>query len=326
MNYQNKGQGILISKDLSDIIEQIDGIIFDCDGVLVDVSRSYDLAIKQTTAFVLKKFANLESIPITTEIINGFKDTGGFNDEVDVTYASILSLMAAKKLEADPEKFIFDVIKNANNTGIVSVEKFLDSQNADLSEIRKKLDYPGPRSNNPLIQIFDQIFYGPTLYEKIFHKQSQFVEPGLIENDLVLITAKLLSSLKKKFGNKIAIVTGRGKESISYSLKKLLDEFNVGCCVFLEDESRDLAKPNPKSLIMSVENLKTNHCLYVGDSMEDLMMANEANKMGRKITFCGIYGTNKNPQSKRQFFEKNQAPLILESINQLPNVMNLKAG
>jgi HAD superfamily hydrolase (TIGR01549 family) len=234
--------------------------------------------------------------------------------------------MAAKKLEADPEKFIFDVIKNANNTGIVSVEKFLDSQNADLSEIRKKLDYPGPRSNNPLIQIFDQIFYGPTLYEKIFHKQSQFVEPGLIENDLVLITAKLLSSLKKKFGNKIAIVTGRGKESISYSLKKLLDEFNVGCCVFLEDESRDLAKPNPKSLIMSVENLKTNHCLYVGDSMEDLMMANEANKMGRKITFCGIYGTNKNPQSKRQFFEKNQVPLILESINQLPNVMNLKAG
>jgi HAD superfamily hydrolase (TIGR01549 family) len=326
MNYQNKGQGILISKDLSDIIEQIDGIIFDCDGVLVDVSRSYDLAIKQTTAFVLKKFANLESIPITTEIINGFKDTGGFNDEVDVTYASILSLMAAKKLEADPEKFIFDVIKNANNTGIVSVEKFLDSQNADLSEIRKKLDYPGPRSTNPLIQTFDQIFYGPTLYEKIFHKKSQFIESGLIENDFVLVTADLLSKLKKKFGNKISTVTGRGKESISYSLKELLNEFNLDSSIFLEDEVRELAKPNPKSLIISINRMKVKHCLYVGDSMEDLMMANEANKMGRKITFCGIYGTNKNPQSKRQFFEKNQAPLILESINQLPNVMNLKAG
>ena len=118
-------------------------------------------------------------------------------------------------------------------------------------------------------------------------------------------------------------MTGRGKESISYSLKELLGEFNVDCCVFLEDESREIAKPNPKSLIMSVEKLKTSHCLYVGDSMEDLMMANEANKVGRKITFCGIYGTNKNPESKRQFFEKNQAPLILESINHLPKALNL---
>jgi len=323
MIYRNKGQDIFIDETISNIIDQIDGIIFDCDGVLVDVSKSYDLAIRQTTAFVLKKFANLESISITTEIINGFKDTGGFNDEVDVTYASILSLSAAKKLGAAPEKFIFDVIKNADKTGIESVEKFLDSQNADLSEIRKKLDYPSFRLTNPLIQIFDQIFYGPTLYEKIFHKKSQFVEPGLIENDLVLITAELLLSLKKKFGDKLAIVTGRGKESISYSLKELLDEFNVASCVFLEDESRDLAKPNPKSLIMSFEKLNTSHCLYVGDSMEDLMMANEANKMGRKITFCGIYGTNKNPESKRQFFEKNQAPLILESITHLPKALNL---
>ncbi len=323
MIYRNKDQGVLISETISNIIDQIDGIIFDCDGVLVDVSKSYDLAIKQATAFVVKKFANLESIPITTEIINGFKDTGGFNDEVDVTYASILSLVAAKKLETDPEKFILDVIMNTDKTGIESVEKFLNSKNIDLTEIRKKLDYPSSRLANPLIQIFDQLFYGPILYEKIFHKKSQFVEPGLIENDLVLITANLLSSLKNKFGNKIAIVTGRGKESISYSLKKLLDEFNVASCVFLEDESRDLAKPNPKSLIMSVEKLESSHCLYVGDSMEDLMMANDVNKMGRKITFCGIYGTNKNPESKRQFFEKNQAPLILESINHLPKALNL---
>jgi HAD superfamily hydrolase (TIGR01548 family) len=322
MTYYNKGQGIFIEDSISETIGQIDGVIFDCDGVLVDVSKSYDLAIKQTTAFILKKFANLESIPITTEMIDGFKDTGGFNDEVDVTYASILSLSAAKKLGVDPEKFILDVINNADKTGIESVEKFLDSQNVDLSEIRKKLDYPGSRSNNPLIQIFDQIFYGPKLYEKIFHKKSQFIELGLIENDLVLITAELLSSLKKKFGNKLAIVTGRGKESIGYSLKELLDEFNVASCVFLEDESRDLAKPNPKPLIMAIEKLKTSHCLYVGDSMEDLMMANEANKMGRKVTFCGIYGTNKNPHLKRQFFEKNRVPIILESINQILNVVN----
>lgn len=322
MIYQSKGQDVLIDKNFSDIIDQIDGIIFDCDGVLIDVSKSYDLAIKQTTAFVLKKFANLESIPITSEIINGFKDTGGFNDEVDVTYASILSLAAANKIGTDPSKFIFEVIKNADESGITSVEKFLNS-NVDLSEIRKKLDYPGPHLTNPLYQIFDQIFYGPVLYEKIFHKKSQFVEPGFIENDLVIVGAELVSTLKKKFGDKIAIVTGRGKESIRYSLKNLLNEFNLQSSVFLEDEARELAKPNPKSLIMSHEGLCTKHCLFVGDSMEDLMMANQAAKLGFKITFCGIYGTNKDPQLKRQFFESNRAPIILKSINQLPNALNL---
>jgi hypothetical protein len=57
--------------------------------------------------------------------------------------------------------------------------------------------------------------------------------------------------------------------------------------------------------------------------MEDLMMAKKANRMGRKIIFCGIYGTSKNPASKKNFFEKNKAPMILESINYIPKALNL---
>lgn len=322
MIYKNEGRGIYIAKDVPSLINTIDGIIFDCDGVLVDVSKSYDLAIKQTTEYVLKRSANLESIPISVEIINGFKDTGGFNDEVDITYAAILSLTAATKLGVDPKQFIFEVIKNADDSGIKSVEKFLQSKNVDLSEIRKKLDYPSSRLTSPLSQIFDQIFYGSKLYEKIFHKKPQLNEDGLIKNDLVIVTAELLATLKKRFGNKIAIVTGRGRESISYSLKELVDEFNVESSVFLEDEARELAKPNPKSLIRSIEKLGIKHCLFVGDSMEDLIMANRATTMGYKTTFCGIYGTNKNPESKIEFFKKNHAPIILQSINELPTLLN----
>ena len=323
MTYIEKDRGIMVDEKSLDSLRGVEGIIFDCDGVLIDVSKSYDLAIKQTTTIVLKKFANIESIPITTNIINGFKDTGGFNDEVDVTYASILSLVAASKLERDPTQFIFTVIKNADATGIESVEKFLDSLNVDLSEIRKQLKYPGPHATNPLYILFDQIFYGPTLYEKIFQKKSQFSDPGLIENDLVIINSEIISELKKKFGNKLAIVTGRGKESTSYSLKKLIHEFDLDGSVFLEDEPRELAKPNPKSLIMSCKKLGISHCIFVGDSMEDLMMANDANKLGLQITFCGICGTNKDPTLKEQFFAKNHAPLILESVKKLPNALNL---
>ena len=156
MKYQNKGRGIFIRNDVPSSINHIDAIIFDCDGVLVDVSKSYDLAIKQTVEYVLKKFVNIKSIPISHEIINDFKTTGGFNDEVDVTYASILSLVAANKLSLDPKKLIRKVAKNADETGIISVEKFLDSLHCDLSEIQKKLDYPGSHTANPLYKIFDR--------------------------------------------------------------------------------------------------------------------------------------------------------------------------
>ncbi|MEM2785803.1 MAG: HAD-IA family hydrolase [Candidatus Nitrosotenuis sp.] len=323
MKYISKGKGIYITKNATKLLDKIDGMIFDCDGVLVDVSKSYDLAIRQTVAFVLKKFANIESIPITSQIICGFKATGGFNDEVDVTYASILSLVAAKKIGAEPKKFIKKVLKNADETGISSVEKFLEKSKIDLRQIKEKLDYPGPHLTNPLYKIFDQIFYGPTLYKKIFHKKSQFAESGLIENDKVLLTKHLLDILAKKYRRRLAIVTGRGKKSTSYSLAGLLKKFNLKHSIFLEDEPRKMAKPNPKSLVVSFDGLGTKCCLYVGDSMEDLIMAKRANSLGRKIVFCGIYGTADDPLAKKKFFKQNHAPLILESIKLLPKALNL---
>lgn len=323
MTYQQKHDGVFIDDTTSGVIPEIDGIIFDCDGVLVDVSKSYDLAIMQTTQYVLERFAGIKSIPITPEIIGGLKETGGFNDEVDVTYASILSLAAAKKLGADANQFILKVIENADDTGIKSVERFLDAQNADISELKKALDYPGPHATNPLYVVFDQIFYGPELYEKIFGKKSQFGEKGLIENDCVILTRTLIDILKKRFGGKIAIVTGRGKESIKYSLKTMLDEFDVKNSVFLEDEPREMAKPNPKSLMRSIEGLDAKCCLYIGDSMEDLLMSNAANALGKRTVFCGVYGTNKNPKLKREFFESKKAPIIIKSIDMLPKALNL---
>ena len=323
MTYIRKHDGVFVREDAFSMIGNLDAVIFDCDGVLVDVSESYDLAIKQTTQYILKKFENIDSIPITSEIIGGFKNTGGFNDEVDVTYALILSLAAAAKLGADPRAFITEVISNADKSGIDSVERFLDSKNADVSRMRKALDYPGPHATNPLYVAFDQMFYGPQLYEKLFGKKSEFGEAGLIENDIVLLTKELLDTLHKKFGGRIAIVTGRGRESLRYSLGNMLDGFDVKSSFFLEDEPRSLAKPNPEPLIRAVEGLGSECCLYVGDSMEDLLMAERASQLGKKVTFCGIYGTNKNPKEKREFFESKGAPLILESIRHIPKALNL---
>jgi len=140
---------------------------------------------------------------------------------------------------------------------------------------------------------------------------------------LYSVKKELLEILKKKLGKKIAIVSGRGIESIRYSLEELLDEFDIENSIFLEDESRELAKPNPNSLIRTFKGIGSSHCLYVGDSMEDFIMAQKATEMGNKITFCGIIGTSKYPEEKKKLFEEKNVPLILNSIDLLPKALNL---
>ena len=178
-------KGITINSERIKKIKKLDSVVFDCDGVLIDVSNSYNQAIKKTVNFILKEMTQVnESILVTTEMIEGFKATGGFNDEVDVTYAIILAIVAATKRNEPYSKFIFKVINNADQTGIKSIEKYLDAINVDVIDIKKKLNYPSTKFQNPLSSIFDEIFYGSKLYTQLYKRKPQFFDGlGLIESD-----------------------------------------------------------------------------------------------------------------------------------------------
>ncbi len=303
---------------------EFDSIIFDCDGVLIDVTKSYDTTINKTISYVLKEIADITvDTPLTNEILLRFKSTGGFNDEIDITYAGILCFIAAEKLNKDPTKLILDVLDNADDSGIAYIENFLSEIDVGISDVKARLGYPSTEKNDLIHSTFDQLFFGPELYSKIFQKNSKFSEKGFIENDNVIVNSELVETLKKKFNDKIAIVTGRGFNAISSSLKETLNKFNVENSVFLEDEPRDLAKPNPQSLIRSMKGLDSKNCLYVGDSMEDMILAQKASELGFQATFCGIYGSGKLPEVKKNMFIDKNVPFILESINFLPKALNL---
>ncbi len=325
MTLKKLTEGIQVDATKLEKIRKLDAIIFDCDGVLIDVYNSYELAIKKTTDFVVKEMTGIsESNLVTEKMIDGFKATGGFNDEVDLTYALILSVVTAKKLNKQFKEFIFEVIKNADQNGIKSVERFFDTLKVDISDIRKKLSYPSERFANPLSSIFDEMFYGAKLYAQLYKKKPKFFDgKGLIENDVVLLTEKLIDELQKRFGKKISIVTGRSLLSAQYSLKKLFDKFDVENSKFLEDESREMAKPNPLALISSIKGISGTCTLFVGDSTEDYIMAQKADDTGIPTIFCGVYGTSKDPQAKRALFENKNVDIIVESINLIPKTLNL---
>jgi len=315
---------LYISDDITQKIQKFDSIIFDCDGVLVDIRNSYDNAINKTISAIMKElFDDDVGDTVTSKIHFGLKAAGGFNDEVAVVYAIIMTLVASKKSNIEFEKLITTVINNANESGINSIDNYFINQNIDLKEIKSKLDYENSRKVSYIHRIFNQLFYGSILYEEIFNEKSQFTEKPLIDLDNIILDDNLVSKLKNRFGTKIATVTGRGNFAFSYSMKNFLDNFDMKNSVFLEDHPLNMAKPNPKSLIESISGINSKCSLYIGDSMEDLMMVEKCKERGYDVSFCGIYGSSDEPELKYELFQKNNAPFILESIQELPKALNL---
>ncbi|MGI0051146.1 MAG: HAD family hydrolase [Nitrososphaeraceae archaeon] len=321
----------------------IDYIIFDIDGVLIDVKKSYNEAIKNTVKFVVRNLIkkDLKDL-ITDQIILKFRQTGGFNNDTDTSYAIILALLSYPDLQnANLEKFLIDVAEHADETGIDSVEKYIKKLTSNkifpnyLKNIDKILDYlnyPGKVGDSIVSTIFDEFFYGKELFLKRYKIKSKYYFGNpLIENDRIVITDNTIRKLIERFNSKIAMVSGRSKIAAAYALDNKFYLLNEKNSIFLEDEDRKFAKPNPYGLKKVINKINTrNDILYCGDSIEDLIMARRAEdelnqknlKTKTSIVFCGIYGCSSNKDELISKFMEKKADIIIKSVNDLPHILN----
>ncbi len=321
----------------------IDYIIFDIDGVLIDVKKSYNEAIKNTVQFVVRNLIkkDLKDL-ITDQIILKFRKTGGFNNDTDTSYAIILALLSYQDLQnANLEKFLIDVAEHADETGIDSVEKYIKKliSNKTLPNYLKNIDkildylnYPGKVGDSIVSTVFDEFFYGQELFLKRYKfKSKYYFGKPLIENDRIVITDNTIRKLIERFNSKIAMVSGRSKIAAAYALDNKFYLLNEKNSIFLEDEDRKFAKPNPYGLKKVINKINTrNDILYCGDSVEDLIMARRAEeelnqknlKTKTSIVFCGIYGCSSNKDELISKFMEKKADIIIKSVNDLPHILN----
>ncbi|HSF50368.1 MAG TPA: HAD family hydrolase [Nitrososphaeraceae archaeon] len=327
---------------------RVTSIIVDIDGVLIDVRRSYNEAIKKTTRFItnhLKKYCSKNII--SDNIISRFRQSGGFNNDTDTSYAITLTLLLNSNLQNDDlKRFLLRTAENSDDCGIISVEKFLkkslnysskklsEKNDLDFDKIRKYLNYPGPVGKSIVSTVFDEFFYGQKLFRmKYGFDTIYYFGKPLIENDKIIITNKTIRALSNKFDGKIAMVSGRSKIAAKFSLQRKFILLNGNKSIFLEDEKRRYAKPNPHGLIRVMKCMDfSDDIIYCGDSIEDSIMAKRAErevnltkrKKGerRKVFFCGVYGCSTNQQELINKFKDKNADFIIKSINNLPNVLN----
>src|ERR671930_531148 len=314
-----------------------DCALFDIDGVLVDTRKSYNIAISKTVDFVIKYVtgrSNLNGL-VNQEIILKFRSTGGFNNDTDTSYAISLAALTNpnKKNNIDQmRKFISYIASNANEDGIISVERFLSSfynnndTNNSIRKLKELLAYPGPVGKSIVTTVFDEIFYGPELFKKRhgFEPKYYFGKP-LIEKDKLVVTRSTIDTISDIFNGNIAIVSGRSRLATEYSLESIFNIFNQNASAFLEDENREYSKPNPYAIEKAMDIMGAKTAIYVGNSIEDLLMSQRVKsnaESSKIIAFFGIYGCSARPAYTIRQFKENKVNVIIENVNQLPNILN----
>jgi HAD superfamily phosphatase len=320
-----------------------DCALFDIDGVLVDIRKSYNEAIKETVDFVLAHsgMKGMRGI-VTDKLIQKFRHTGGFNNDTDTSYAIALAILASQPQQQEKEekekrqrmkggtgissvrKFLLEVADNADETGIDSVERFLSTK-YEISRVKEILAYPAPVKDSYIGRVFDELFYGPVLFKKQNGIMPKYCKNArlLIDNDKLAVSKKTMKVLHKKFDGNLAIVSGRSRLAAEYSLKSVLQYFDIDACVFLEDEKREHAKPNPYAAKKAMETMGAKSAVYCGDSAEDMLMARRAEEeTGLPIAFVGIYGFSTEPAKALALFKERGAEAVARSVDLLPKILS----
>jgi HAD superfamily hydrolase (TIGR01548 family) len=239
-------------------------LIFDMDGVLIDVSKSYRETIRQTIHIYLKTCLGFEMPkrgPISEEEISLFKSIGGFNNDWDLTSCLLLYLLSIsgippsfkrKKLNSILKSLQYLKTKSSSLYPRPTIQLNRKHLSASLEKVKalggglkgvlqtRAGSWDGwvyrsgdLNKENLVKRIFQEVYLG-NQFTSYYHLQPIFYQgKGLYLREKLLIPRKILSSLGKKI--KMGIASGRPRFEAELALKgfRLLPYFN---CVVTLDE------------------------------------------------------------------------------------------
>jgi len=323
-------------------------LVFDCDGVLVDSRNSYDSTIIEVLNYIFRPLR--KKSPIDRTQIEKLRESGLYNNEWDAVYAltvfifSQLSRESAKAIlfwlkcggfnqasEEINEKSLqlqFKTFLSSLKTDPISdVDKYAIStcnKKGTLDEFQQlieELGVPLNPSKSSLVKLFDSIYYGNKIYKKIYGSRPILTREGLIGNERAAVNEKSFKKLGTDIGLPFFMLTGRSRIGVEHVLGSLIEYFDLDSSIFIEDVVRrdnkkaiPMKKPSPLPLLNLAGNSVT---LYVGDSSEDVLMANNAKKSLTQIMFAGITGLKEDPLAVEKFFIEQGADLIVKSVDDL---------
>lgn len=332
------------------------GIVFDCDGVLIDASESYDLTLEKCAS----AFASLLGMKIGrrefSEAVESLRENGNFNNDWD-TLAVVVAYMYSRSekrehLDSLPSLgpvskqltgFESEFFKSNSATQTVDWNDLINltdnsNENSKRDDIIEKLlagdslssrfynaiSYPKPVGDGLLATLFDEIVYGRSVFKQTYGFDcvtEKLSVPGLINRERTIVEDSTLSVLSRISDGKLGIITGRPRVPTIHTLGQICANwFTIPeICLFTGDYLLNVeeVKPSPKPMLKVASVLpKEKPIAYVGDSGEDLLLARNANPFLQDRVYFVGIASSKD---KVEFFERHGGSVdcIVSNVNEL---------
>jgi HAD superfamily phosphatase len=227
----------------------MDILIFDMDGVLIDVSKSYRKTIQRTTQFYLETCLGFERKRgdwITNEEISLFKSAGGFNNDWDLTSGLLLYHLSISGFPPLPKRKRFSSVQEIGSylkkrssmihrktpirlkkELLLSFLKKVKISGGGLRGVRRVLGTSWEgwvyrlgdiNQENLIKRIFQEIYLGEKFVVR-YHLSPLFYQgKGFHLQETLLIPRKILSTLRKKV--RMGIASGRPRFEAEMALKR----------------------------------------------------------------------------------------------------------
>jgi len=227
----------------------MDILIFDMDGVLIDVSKSYRKTIQKTIQFYLETCLGFERKRgdwITNEEISLFKSAGGFNNDWDLTSGLLLYLLSISGIPPLPKRKRFSSVQEIGpylktKSSMIHRKTSIRLKREHLLSFleKEKISGGGLRGvrrvlgtswegwvyrlgdidqENLIKRIFQEIYLGENFAVR-YHLSPLFYKgKGFHLQETLLIPKKILSTLQKKV--RMGIASGRPRFEAEIALKR----------------------------------------------------------------------------------------------------------
>ena len=331
----------------------LDVIIFDIDGVLIDVSESYRNAIRQTTQIYLEAALGLE--PFSGELVSpqdvaAFKLAGGFNNDWDLTtgvlsyFLEMLDTAPTRELPKTTAEILV-YLREAGRHVNATVEQLW--QRKDIAAFARAVGEAGgglaavsrilgernehwlfasgdPRGTNLVKRIFEEVYLGEEYFAKEYGEPPLIYHgSGLIRRERLIMTPAVLEAIGKRVA--LGVATGRPRNQATYALETAGIRNYFRSLVTHEDiqaeEARtgqSASKPHPYTLYEAVRRITSEHvrCAYIGDTLDDVRAANAA-KSEMDFVSIGCLAPAEDKQAMRREFERVEADVIVNHPDEL---------
>ncbi len=185
-------------------------IVFDMDGVIMDVSASYRDVVRHTAGLFFQPARGTEKLPdplFDLADLAAVKQSGGLNNDWDLTYLVIKLLFALTPKFTiheirDPWKRYHANIRRCDAAPMAAFLRSTDMPLVSLLKQHKKLENEFIKSlhqgdvgsGNIIKQIFQEIYLGPDLFRSTYN-----LDPAVYRGDGFILRERVLID-RRHFG------------------------------------------------------------------------------------------------------------------------------